>query len=107
MRLAVLLEAMALEAPVVATRVAGIPRLIEHRVNGLLVEPGSVSGLADALAVLVGDSQLRSRLRLAGRATIERTHSFEVRIQKIRAIYDELLRRSPKVEIVGEPAASS
>jgi glycosyltransferase involved in cell wall biosynthesis len=87
----VLLEAMALEVPVVATRVAGIPRLIKHDVNGLLVEPGSASDLADAIAKLLGDDRLRSRLSLAGRATIEKDHSFEVRIQKIRDIYDKLL----------------
>ena len=98
----VLLEAMALEVPVVATKVAGIPRLIEHGVNGLLVEAGSVSDLADALAKLVGNDELRSRLSLAGRATIEKDHSFEFRVQKIRKIYDELLRRDSKAEIIGE-----
>ncbi len=87
----VLLEAMALEVPIVATRVAGIPRLIDHGVNGLLVDAGSASELADAVASMLGDSQLRSRLSLAARARIERDHSFEARIQKIRDIYDKLL----------------
>ncbi len=45
----VLLEAMALETPVVATRIAGVPRLVRHEENGLLVEPGSVEALAGAL----------------------------------------------------------
>ena len=63
-----LLEAMALEVPVVATRVAGIPRLIEHDLNGLLVEAGSVNDLADALTKLVGSSELRASFGLAGRA---------------------------------------
>ncbi len=91
----VLLEAMALEVPVVATKVAGIPRLIEDKVNGLLVEAGSVSELADALARLLGDGELRLRLSLAGHRTIEKNHSFEIRIQKVRDIYDELLGRKP------------
>jgi glycosyltransferase involved in cell wall biosynthesis len=103
----VLLEAMTLEVPVVATRVAGIPRLIEHGVNGLLVDKGSASDLADAVASLLGDSQLRSRLSLAGRATIERNHSFEVRIQKIRDIYDILLCHSHKSPNLQQPAMTS
>ncbi len=103
----VLLEAMALEVPVVATRVAGIPQLIEHDVNGLLVEPGSVSDLTNALANLLGDNQLRSRLSLAGRATIERDHSFEVRIQRIRDIYDKLLCHNHQLPNLHQPAATS
>lgn len=102
----VLLEAMAMEVPVVATRVAGIPRLIEHGVNGLLVEPCSVGQLADALANLLGNSELRGRLSLAGRATIESEHSFEVRMQKVRDIYDELLCHKSKSQSIQQPVAT-
>ena len=100
----VLLEAMALEVPVVATRVAGIPRLIEHDVNGLLVEAGSETALADALASLLTDRVRRSRLSLAGRATIEKDHSFDVRIQKVRAIYDNLLCHNHQSQNRHQPA---
>ena len=58
---------MALEVPVVATRIAGVPRLIRHGDNGLLVEPGSVEELAGALGRLLRDDDLRDRLR-QGRA---------------------------------------
>jgi glycosyltransferase involved in cell wall biosynthesis len=103
----VLLEAMSLEVPVVATRVAGIPRLIEHDLNGLLVEAGSVSEMAEALAKLLGDTELRGRLSFAGRATIQKDHSFELRIQKIRDIYDKLLGRSPLAKMIDYPVALS
>jgi glycosyltransferase involved in cell wall biosynthesis len=103
----VVLEAMAMEVPVVATRVAGIPRLIENDVNGLLVEAGSVSEMAEALAKLLGNSALRRRLSFAGRATIERDHSFEVRIQKIRDIYDRLLCSNHKSQNRHQPAQMS
>jgi glycosyltransferase involved in cell wall biosynthesis len=89
----VLLEAMALEVPVVATRIAGVPRLIREGENGLLVEAGDAGGLTQALARLLGDEGLREDFRRAGRATIEAGHSFERRMRKVRALYDDLLGR--------------
>jgi glycosyltransferase involved in cell wall biosynthesis len=89
----VLLEAMAQEVPVIATRIAGIPRLVRHEENGLLVEPGSVRDLADAVARLLNDCQLRARLGRAGRATVEAGFSFEGRMQKVRKLFDNLLGR--------------
>lgn len=94
----VVLEAMAMEVPVVATRIAGVPRLIQDGVNGLLVEPDDVAGLTQALATLLGDKPFRERLARAGRETVERKYSFAVRMRKIRAIYDDLLGRTPAAE---------
>jgi glycosyltransferase involved in cell wall biosynthesis len=91
----VLLEAMALEVPVVATRIAGIPRLIKHEENGLLIDAGSITELTEALSILLGDSERRKQLGLAGRSTVEREHSFALRMQRIREIYDDLLGRNP------------
>jgi glycosyltransferase involved in cell wall biosynthesis len=93
----VLLEAMALEVPVVATRIAGIPRVIQDGQNGLLVDPGASAGLAQALARLLGDAELRARLRQAGRRTVEARYSFAARMHKVGALYDELLNR-PRAE---------
>ena len=87
----VLLEAMALEVPVLATRIAGVPRLIEDGINGLLVQPGSVDELTQALGRLLSDVELRQRLRQAGRETIVQRYSFSARMDKVRAIYDDLL----------------
>jgi glycosyltransferase involved in cell wall biosynthesis len=87
----VLLEAMALEVPVVATRIAGVPRLIGDGVNGLLVNPGSVDELAGALGRVLLDPDLRGRLGRAGRETIETRYSFAARMDRVRDIYDELL----------------
>ena len=58
----VLVEAMAAGAPVVATAVSGIPELVEHEVNGLLVEPDDPHALADALLRLHEDPELTRRL---------------------------------------------
>jgi glycosyltransferase involved in cell wall biosynthesis len=87
----VLLEAMALETPVVATAIAGIPKLITHEVGGLLVPPGDAAALATALSRVLADGALARRLAQAGRATIEQRFSFERRMQKVARVYDEVL----------------
>jgi glycosyltransferase involved in cell wall biosynthesis len=89
----VILEAMALETPVVATRIAGVPRVIEDERNGLLIAPGSMEELAAALTRLNNDVGLRLRLGQAGRQTIVERYSFTRRMEKIAAVYDDLLRR--------------
>lgn len=65
----VLMEAMASGRPVVASRLSGIPELVEDGVGGLLVEPFDVMQLADALEQLAADRDLRERL---GRRARER-----------------------------------
>jgi glycosyltransferase involved in cell wall biosynthesis len=87
----VLLEAMALEVPVLATRIAGVPRLIDDGSNGLLIEPGSVDELTRSLERLLRDGEVRRRLAQAGRETIAARYSFPARMQKIQVLYDELL----------------
>jgi len=67
-----LMEAMAAGAPVVSTRVSGIPELIEDEREGLLVSPHDPRALGQALARLLDDAALRRRLAVAARAKIER-----------------------------------
>lgn len=90
----VVLEAMAMEVPVVATRVAGVPRLIHDGDNGVLVEPCSVESLAAGMAQLLADVEARARLAAAGRGTVVERYSFAARMQKVRAVYDRLLGRN-------------
>jgi len=90
----VVLEALAMEVPVVATRVAGVPNLIADGANGLLTEPGDLAGLTGALAGLLADASLRQRLSRTGRMTIETRYSFAARMDRIRAVYDDLLGRN-------------
>ena len=86
----VVLEAMALEVPVVATRVAGVPAVVEDGTSGLLVPPDSDSNLASALERPLRDAALRQRLGRNGRQSIEARFSFRARMEKIRDIYDRL-----------------
>lgn len=90
----VVLEAMALEVPVVATRVNGVPRLVQDGRNGLLVEAGDEAGLATALLGMIGNEGLRTVLRETGRRTVEGRYSFAARMQKLKQLYDEVLSPS-------------
>jgi glycosyltransferase involved in cell wall biosynthesis len=65
-----LMEAMATGLPVVASRLSGIPELVEHDKSGLLVEPGDVDGLADAIELLCSEPALRKRLGRAAREKV-------------------------------------
>lgn len=91
----VVLEAMAMEVPVVSTRVAGVPRLITEGETGLLCPIGDIEGLTAPMRRLAGDAALRSRLAGAGRKHIEQSYSFTQRMAKEKAIYDQLLASPP------------
>ena len=90
----VLLEAMALEVPSVATRINGIPRVIDSGSNGTLVAPGDLPGMTAALLELAERPDLREQYRVAGRRSIESRFSFPARMEKLSAIYDRMLSRS-------------
>ena len=72
-----LMEAMAMEIPVVSTAVAGVPELVHDGSDGLLVPPADAQALADAMRTLIESPPLRDRLGRAGRRTVEA--DFEVR----------------------------
>jgi glycosyltransferase involved in cell wall biosynthesis len=66
----VLMEAMASGLPVVASRISGIPELVEHDKTGLLIPPRDPNALADALERLSQDEELRAHLGNAGRERV-------------------------------------
>jgi glycosyltransferase involved in cell wall biosynthesis len=66
----VILEAMAMQLPVISTHHSGIPEVIKSGVNGLLVPPADVQSLADAIAQLLDNPSLRTQLGRRGRQTV-------------------------------------
>jgi glycosyltransferase involved in cell wall biosynthesis len=66
----VLMEAMAAGVPVVATRIAGVPELVEDGVHGRLVTPGNAKALRDAIACCLQDPDRRRRMGAAARAKV-------------------------------------
>ena len=89
----VILEAMAMEKPIVASRVGGIPDLIDQGINGLLVRPGDARELADALERVLSDNGLAKRLGREGRKRIKDQFSADVMVRSIEKLYRELLAR--------------
>jgi colanic acid/amylovoran biosynthesis glycosyltransferase len=91
----VLMEAMARERPVVATRIAGIPELVEQGVSGWLVTVGRPDELADAMADLLHSTPERlARMGRAGRLRVETHHD----AQREAQIMSALMRGSTSVE---------
>jgi colanic acid/amylovoran biosynthesis glycosyltransferase len=87
----VLMEALASEVPVVTTRIAGVAELVRHGENGLLVPPGRVDALTDALRTLLGDDDLRRRLGAAGRRLVLAEYDSNVAAAQLKAVFEEFL----------------
>jgi glycosyltransferase involved in cell wall biosynthesis len=87
----VIIEAMAAARPVVSTHLAGIPESVVHGETGLLVPPGDIMALAEALARLIQDPKLRLHYGRAGRERIEQ----HFRIEHTVAPLIELLQKTP------------
>lgn len=88
-----MLEAMAASRCVVATRVGGIPSAIDDDVDGLLVDPADPAGLAAALARVIDDAALRTRLGAAARRRFERTFDSASMTQAYGRLYQEFASR--------------
>jgi glycosyltransferase involved in cell wall biosynthesis len=73
----VLMEAMAMGLPVVTTRIAGIPELVEDGYSGFVVPPGRVDALVDAVQRLAADPELRREMGERGRAKVIAEYSIE------------------------------
>ena len=83
----VLMEAMAMEIPCVTTRITGIPELIRDGVDGLLTTPSDIDGLADALASLMDDPELRRRLGKDGRRRVAEKHNLAMNTRRLADVF--------------------
>jgi len=85
-----LLEAMAAGVPVIATRVGGIPDVVTHQVHGLLVPPGDISALTDAIRTLVMNPDVAARMGQAAQASVAHGYRFEHVSARLEALYRSL-----------------
>ncbi len=88
-----LIEAMAAGCPVVATRVGGVPDVVEHEVTGLLVPPRDPEALADAVLRLLRNPDERRRMGTAARARVYPRFAAARLAADMEALYRELLAR--------------
>lgn len=82
-----LVEAMACGCPVVASRAASLPEIVEDGATGLLVEPNSPHAIRAALARLAGDHELWQRLALGARWRVEQDFTWERVVGRCLAAY--------------------
>lgn len=87
----ILLEAMAMGKPVVATRVNGVSEVVEDGVTALLVPPRAPEMLAQAVISLLINRELGSRLGAAARQQAQQRFGLERMVQEVEALYEELL----------------
>jgi len=85
-----ILEAMAQGVAVVATDVGGIPDMIDSGVEGLLIKPGDVQSLTDALAKMLRNGVLRERMGAAARRRVDRQFSAVAVLPALEQMYREL-----------------
>lgn len=102
----VLIEAMAMELPVVSTWITGIPELVEDGVSGLLVRPARADQLADALERLARDADLRRSMGRAGRARVAAEFASSDSAHQLREIFMASVTGSAAAEqrTSGDPA---
>ncbi|MFL5906774.1 MAG: glycosyltransferase [Solirubrobacterales bacterium] len=86
-----LAESLYAGTPVVATRVGGVPEIVDDGVDGVLVPPGDSEAMADAIAGLLNDTERLAEMVGAGRDKVTRRFSFERMVGEYEVIYDATL----------------
>jgi len=90
----ILLEAMSLGIPVVATAVGGTPEIIVDGENGLLVPSGDVPALIQAIQMIKDDERLRTRLIDAGRSLVRTQYDAGTMVEAAEGVLEESLSRA-------------
>jgi glycosyltransferase involved in cell wall biosynthesis len=93
------LEAMASGLPVLATRVGGIPELIESGRNGVLVDPRDPSALASAAIDLIRNPERAFAMGAAARAHVHERYSFDRMVESFAQLYDSALGRAQEPDM--------
>jgi glycosyltransferase involved in cell wall biosynthesis len=87
----VILEALALQKPVVSTAVGGIPEIIDNGRNGILFPSDDLEGLKNALQALLREPEKAQQLGHTGRKLIAQKYSDKVMVEKTYQVYHELM----------------
>jgi len=87
---------MAHGVPVVATAVGGIPEAVRDGMEGVLVAPGDIGALADAVLGLLADPAARERMGAAGRERVRKEFSSMRMIATLEDLYEKLAAREAR-----------
>lgn len=87
----ILIEAMAMGQPVIAFAEGGVPEIVVDGETGLLVEPGDIEGMADAVVALLHDPDRRREMGAAGRRRVEAHFDVRQTVRVVEAVYDDIL----------------
>jgi glycosyltransferase involved in cell wall biosynthesis len=90
----VMLEAMALQVPVIATNIGGPPEVVQDGITGYLVPPSDPAALADKIELLMNDPKLALRMGQAGPPRVTERFSVGEMTRKIEALYCDCIRRT-------------
>jgi glycosyltransferase involved in cell wall biosynthesis len=96
-------EALASGLPIVGSTVGGIPELVEHGVNGLLIDPGQPIALARAIEYLACDPELRQMMGARNRAKAEATLQWSQATARYLATYEAAMHRVPAPVLLRRP----
>jgi glycosyltransferase involved in cell wall biosynthesis len=89
-----LVEAMAAGRPVIATRVGGVPALIDHGRTGLLIPPADADALATAIADLLHHPERMQAMASAAQAGIGRQYGIDAMVSGVEAVYESALQET-------------
>jgi len=86
-----LLEAMAAGKPIIATNVGGIPEIIEHGINGVLIPPDNPDILADAIKKLIDDTEKAKQMGSMAREKFENNFTLSTMVKNYEEVYESFI----------------
>ena len=86
-----LLQAAAAGVPIIASRAGGMPEIVHHEENGLLIEPGDTTALSRAIQRIIDDEKLRTSMQLAGPILVDNHFSLSNMLQGNLQVYRQVL----------------
>ena len=93
------IEYMAAAKPVVATRVGGLPEMIDDGVHGFLVDPRDPDALAEAIAQLLRDPRRRAEMGARGRERQRREYDIDNTVRRFELLYEEIFRTTARARV--------
>jgi glycosyltransferase involved in cell wall biosynthesis len=86
------LEALAMKTPVIASNVGGLPEVVRHKKNGLLVKPYNVDAIADAVKNILSDNNSAQKMGLEGRSIVEKEYTLPLMLKRYKQLYSSFVK---------------